>query len=177
MTTAQAPLDVYVAAGSNVDASKNLRRAAAGLRRAFGAVRFSPVYRNAAVGFEGDDFLNFAAAFRTTLSVEAVIEQLQTIEGECGRSRDAPKWAPRSMDLDVLLYGDLVCERPGLVLPRPDLIKRPYMLGPMVDLEPQLRHPTLGRTLAELWAGFDHAAHPMHREPLALDAPRSPVKD
>ena len=75
------PLDVYVAAGSNVEASKNLQRAAAGLRRAFGAVRFSPVYRNAAVGFAGDDFLNFAAAFRTTLPVEAVIEQLQSIEG------------------------------------------------------------------------------------------------
>ena len=188
MTTSPAPLDVYVAAGSNVDASKNLQRAAAGLQRDFGAVRFSPVYRNAAVGFEGEDFLNFAAAFRTDLPVEAVIERLQTIEGECGRTRDAPKWAPRSMDLDILLYGDLVCERPGLILPRPDLIKRPYMLGPMVDLAPELRHPTLGRTLAELWADFDRAAHPMHREPLTLEPlplesspleplPRTVVKD
>ena len=170
MSATQTPLDVYVAAGSNVDAAKNLQRAAEGLRREFGTVRFSPVYRNAAVGFEGDDFLNFAAEFRTDLPAEAVIERLQAIEGECGRSRDAPKWAPRSMDLDILLYGDLVCERPGLILPRPDLIKRPYMLGPMADLAPQVRHPTLGRTLGQLWAEFDRAAHPMHREPLSLES-------
>lgn len=156
---------VHVAAGSNVDARRNLARAARELRAGFGAVDFSPAYRNAAVGFEGDDFLNWVAGFDTALGVDEVIAELQRIEGLCGRTRDAPKWAPRSMDLDILLFGDLVVERPGLVLPRPDLVRRPYMLGPMADLAPALRHPTLGRTMAELWRDFDRAAHPMHREP------------
>lgn len=160
--------DVYVAAGSNVDAANNLQRAARELCREFGRVRFSSVYRNAAVGFEGEDFLNFVAAFRTTQAVEEVVGRLQNIEDLCGRERDAPKWAPRSMDLDILLYGDLVCERPGLILPRPDLLKRPYMLGPMAEIAPQAPHPVQGLSMQQLWACFDRDAHPLTRIELPL---------
>jgi 2-amino-4-hydroxy-6-hydroxymethyldihydropteridine diphosphokinase len=77
------------------------------------------------------------------------------------------------MDLDILLFGDRVCDEPGLVLPRPDLVRRPYMLGPMADLAPGVLHPTLGVTIGELWARFDRDAHPMARIPLALAAPES----
>jgi 2-amino-4-hydroxy-6-hydroxymethyldihydropteridine diphosphokinase len=69
------------------------------------------------------------------------------------------------MDLDILLYGDLVHEEPGLKLPRPDLVKRPFMLGPMADLAPEVMHPTLNATIGELWRQFDQAAHPMTRVP------------
>jgi 2-amino-4-hydroxy-6-hydroxymethyldihydropteridine diphosphokinase len=75
------------------------------------------------------------------------------------------------MDLDLLLYGDEVCDEPGLVLPRGDLVRRPYMLGPMADLAPQVRHPTLGLTLGELWQRFDRAAHAMQRVELDLGEP------
>lgn len=162
---AAAPVRVFVAAGSNVDAERNLALAARELRRAFGAVRFSPAYRNVAVGFEGPDFINWVAGFETSRPVRAVIDELQRIEGLCGRTRDAPKWAPRSMDLDILLYGQMQCDEPGLVLPRPDLLKRPYMLGPMADIAPQQRHPVLGITMGELWQRFDRAAHPMQVVP------------
>ena len=161
--------DVYVAAGSNIDPERNLRRACQELRRSFGAVRFSRAYRNVAVGFDGDDFVNLAVAFETRLTVDALIAELQRIEALCGRERHAPKWAPRSMDLDILLFGDRICSEPGLTLPRPDLVRRPYMLGPTVELAPQLRHPTLGKTLAEIWAGFDPAAHVMRPVDLQLD--------
>lgn len=159
---------VYVAAGSNVDAVRNLRLAAQELQRSFGKVDFSPAYRNAAVGFEGEDFINYVAGFDTPRSVDEVINELQRIEGLCGRTRDAPKWAPRSMDLDILLYGDLITERPGLVLPRPDLLRRPYMLGPLADIAGEHVHPTAGETIAALWARFDHAAHAMTRVALGL---------
>ena len=168
-----APVEVYVAAGSNVDAERNLQLAAAAMAREFAPVRFSPAYRNTAVGFEGEDFVNFVMGFRTSLGVHEVIDRLQHIEALCGRSRDAPKWAPRSMDLDILLFGDRVCDEPGLVLPRPDLVRRPYMLGPMADLAPGVLHPTLGVTIGELWARFDRDAHPLARIPLALAAPES----
>jgi 2-amino-4-hydroxy-6-hydroxymethyldihydropteridine diphosphokinase len=86
---------------------------------------------------------------------------LHALETLCGRPREALRWAPRSMDLDVLLYGDLVCHEPHLKLPRPDLLKRAYMLGPMAELAPDLVHPTERRTIGELWRSFDRAAHPM----------------
>jgi 2-amino-4-hydroxy-6-hydroxymethyldihydropteridine diphosphokinase len=142
---------VYVAAGSNVEPTAILRRALDALARHFAPLRLSRTYRNRAVGFEGDDFLNLVIAFDTSLDVHAVLERLHEAEAACGRAREAPKWAPRSMDLDILLYGNLVCEEPGLVLPRPDLLRRPYMLGPMAELAPELLHPTAGRTMAELW--------------------------
>lgn len=154
---------VFVAAGSNVDAERNLQLAARELVRAFGRVEFSPAYRNVAAGFEGDDFINFVAVFDSARPVREVVAELQRIEGLCGRERDAPKWAPRSMDLDILLYGDMICDEPGLVLPRPDLLKRAYMLGPMADVGGTIVHPLNRRTMAELWSAFDRAAHPLTR--------------
>ncbi len=80
-----------------------------------------------------------------------MIERLHEAEAACGRERLAPKWAPRAMDLDILLYGDTVCAEPGLTLPRPDLLKRPYMLGPAAEIAPEIVHPIEQRTLGELW--------------------------
>ena len=156
--------EVYVAAGSNVAPEENLARAVAQLAREFPGARFSPWYRNRAVGFEGDDFINLVTGFSTAVPVPQVLERLHAIETACGRGRAAPRWAPRTMDLDVLLYGDLVCHEPGLELPRPDLLKRAYMLGPLAALAPEVVHPVAGLTIGELWRRFDRAAHPL--EPL-----------
>jgi 2-amino-4-hydroxy-6-hydroxymethyldihydropteridine diphosphokinase len=155
--------EVYLAAGSNVDPERHMQQAVAELAREFPGVRFSSWYRNRAVGFEGDDFINLVAGFATPLMVHGVVERLHAIEGRCGRPRDAPRWAPRSMDLDVLLYGDLQCEEPGLRLPRPDLLKRAYMLGPLAELAPEVVHPTAGLTIGELWRRFDRDAHPLEQ--------------
>lgn len=161
---------VFVAAGSNVDAERNLRLASHELVKTFGKVEFSPAYQNVAAGFEGDDFINFVAAFDTELPVRSVVAELQRIEGLCGRERDAPKWAPRSMDLDILLFGDRVCDEPGLVLPRPDLLRRAYMLGPMADIGGEVIHPLEQRTISDLWQRFDRDAHPLTRIELSLGA-------
>jgi 2-amino-4-hydroxy-6-hydroxymethyldihydropteridine diphosphokinase len=145
------PVPVLVAAGSNVAPLEHLCRALGVLHRHFAPLTVSYAYANAAVGFAGEDFINLAVGFRTDRSVIEVIERLHEAEAACGRARDAPKWAPRTMDLDILLYGDRVCSEPGLVLPRPDLLRRPYMLGPAAEIAPQLVHPTALRTLGELW--------------------------
>jgi 2-amino-4-hydroxy-6-hydroxymethyldihydropteridine diphosphokinase len=155
---------VYVAAGSNVEPERHVARAVAELAREFPGARSSPWYRNRAVGFEGADFINLVVGFVTALPVHAVLERLHAIEARCGRQRDAPRWAPRTMDLDVLLYGELLCDEPGLKLPRPDLLKRAYMLGPLAALAPEVMHPTAHLTIGELWQRFDRAAHPL--EPL-----------
>ena len=153
--------EIFVAAGSNVDAANNLRKALVGLRVSYPSLRVSPAYRNKAVGFEGEDFINLVVSFVTDQSIETVRARLQEIEAECGRPREAPKWAPRSMDLDILLFGNEVRNEPGLIVPRPDLTKRAYMLKPTVDLAPDLIHPTLHRSMRELWESFQGRDHQM----------------
>lgn len=153
---------VYVALGSNIEPERNLTRAAEQLAREFPGARFSRWFSNRAVGFEGEDFINLVAGFETNLPVHAVLGKLHGIEKACGRERSAPRWAARTMDIDVLLYGDLVCDEPGLNLPRPDLLRRAYMLGPLAELAPGLMHPTAHLSIGELWQGFDQAAHPLH---------------
>jgi 2-amino-4-hydroxy-6-hydroxymethyldihydropteridine diphosphokinase len=153
--------DVFVAAGSNIEPLCYLRMALAELRRSYGPLRISPAYRNKAVGFDGDDFVNLVVGFRTSDPVDEVRTNLRRIEALCGRPEDAPKWAPRTMDLDILLYGQDVSDEPGLRLPRPDLVRRPYMLKPMADIAPGVVHPTLHQTMRELWQAFDGGSHEM----------------
>ena len=152
---------VYVAAGSNVDARRNIRLALAELTKSFPGLRVSRVYQNAAVGFEGDDFINLVVGFDTPLSLVELVVELRRIEALCGRARDAAKWAPRSMDLDILLYGDTVVVTPDATLPRPDLLRRPYMLGPLADIAASVQHPVRQQSIGELWHAFDRCAHAM----------------
>jgi 2-amino-4-hydroxy-6-hydroxymethyldihydropteridine diphosphokinase len=153
--------EVFVAAGSNIDPVKQLTLALDELRRSFRPLLISPAYRNKAVGFEGEDFLNLVVGFDASDDLYRIRERLQQIEALCGRPRDAAKWAPRSMDLDILLYGDEIKNEPGLILPRPDLVKRPYMLKPMADIAPNVVHPTLHKTMRQLWNDFEDKAHAM----------------
>jgi 2-amino-4-hydroxy-6-hydroxymethyldihydropteridine diphosphokinase len=161
--------EVYVAAGSNVAPFVNLPKALRELRKRYPGMRLSPAYRNQAVGFVGEDFVNLVVGFSTDDGVHQVIAHLHEAEAVCGRPRDAPKWAPRTMDLDLLLYGDLQYTEPGLKVPRPDLLKRPYMLRPMAELAPECRHPVLGQTLRELWQAFDNGDRSHDMELVTLD--------
>jgi 2-amino-4-hydroxy-6-hydroxymethyldihydropteridine diphosphokinase len=162
---------VFVAAGSNVDPENHLARACAEISASWPDAQFSKAYRNAAVGFEGPDFINLVLGFLTGQSIEAVLMRLREIETLCGRPRNAPKWASRSMDLDILLFGDRVEKTTDYTLPRPDLLKRPYMLGPLAEIAPQVMHPTVHKTIGQLWQEFDRTAHPMDALPLASVTP------
>jgi 2-amino-4-hydroxy-6-hydroxymethyldihydropteridine diphosphokinase len=129
------------------------------LREHFPDLTCSRAYANRAVGFDGPDFINLVVQFSTTLTLEQLLALLHGIEARCGRGRTAPKWAPRRMDLDLLLFGDVVGEFEGAILPRPDLLRRAFMLGPLADLAPSLTHPSEGQTIGALWARFDQKAH------------------
>ena len=160
---------VFVAAGSNLEPERHLARACAEIRHSWHDVVFSRAYSNVAVGFDGPDFINLVLGFSTSQPLDAAIARLRAIETQCGRPRYAPKWASRTMDLDVLLYGDLVEKTTEYTLPRPDLLKRPYMLGPMAEIAPDVVHPTAGKTMALLWKEFDHEGHTMNPVDLPMD--------
>ena len=153
--------EVYVALGSNVEPEHHLELALGELEAAFGLLTMSGVYRNAAVGFEGDDFLNLVVGFSSTGSARAIVEQLDIIESSCGRERGEARFAPRTLDLDLLLYGDDIVDEPELRLPRPEILEYSFVLKPLADIAGERRHPVNGQTFAELWAEFDHDQHPL----------------
>ena len=163
---------VFVAAGSNVEPEKNLARACAEIAHTWPDAIFSQAYRNVAVGFDGPDFINLVVGFSAAQPLDSVIARLRGIETNCGRPRYAPKWASRTMDLDVLLFGDLIEKTSEYTLPRPDLLKRPYMLGPLAEIAPEVVHPTAQQTIGELWAKFDGDGHTMSPVSIQVQAPR-----
>lgn len=168
----QAPTSgVFIALGSNIDPAVRLQQAARALREYFPDVRFSRCYRNAACGFDGPDFINAVAGFSTALPVSGVLQVMRDIESRCGRAPEAPKWEPRAMDLDLLLYGEMIGSGPGYTLPRPDLLKRLYMLGPLAQWLPQLVYPPSGPTIGELWAQFPEPHDALIPLDLDLNAP------
>ena len=151
--------EAFVAAGSNIRPRAHLRQAIAALAAAYPGLRVSRAYANAALGFDGDDFINLVAGFETDEPLTKVLERLKAVEAACGREHGAKKWAPRTLDLDLLLYGDLVGQFPGATLPRADLAERAYVLGPLAELAPQRRHPVIGATFGALWQEFNRGSH------------------
>lgn len=154
---------VYVSAGSNVEAEKNLRLACSEFEGLFGSLCRSSVYRTKAIGFDGNDFLNMVVSFSTRLSLDSLMTELERIEILSGRIPEAPPFSPRTLDLDLLLYGEQVVDSPQISLPRADITKYAFVLGPMAELAPGLRHPRNGKTMRELWAAFDRGKQPIQR--------------
>ena len=159
--------DAYVAAGSNVRPRESLRTALRLLARNFPGLVASRAFANPAVGFEGDDFINLVVRFPADLPTEALIDRLKAVERACGREPGAPKWGPRTLDLDLLLHGDVTGRVAGKSLPHPDLLTRAWVLGPLAELSPSLVHPVAGERMDALWERFDRAAHPLR--PVSID--------
>jgi 2-amino-4-hydroxy-6-hydroxymethyldihydropteridine diphosphokinase len=154
----------WLSLGSNIDAERWLGLAVAELRARFGALAVSPVYRSAAVGFDGPDFLNLAIGLDSDLGPEELNDWLHALEDRHGRVRGGERFASRTLDVDIVLYDDLVLSGEGhLQIPRGEL-RHAFVLKPMADIAPDVRHPVNGKTIAELWAAFPAAS-----EPLAVD--------
>jgi 2-amino-4-hydroxy-6-hydroxymethyldihydropteridine diphosphokinase len=164
---------VFVSVGSNVEPEENLRLACGELERRFGGLEVSSVYRNPPVGFAGDDFLNLVAAFETERSPEALVAEFEEIHDLAGRQRGGERFGPRTLDLDLLLYDDLVTDGPPLSLPRDDVLKYDFVLGPLAELAPDLVHPVEGRSLAELWRDFADGGRRLTVEDVEVEAGRA----
>jgi 2-amino-4-hydroxy-6-hydroxymethyldihydropteridine diphosphokinase len=142
----------WLSLGSNLEPERHLRAALAELRARFGALVVSPAYRFAAVGFEGPDFINLAAGLDSDLGAIELDDWLHRLEDRHGRRRDVPRYSSRTLDVDIVLFDDLVMEGPGhLQLPRKELAEA-FVLKPLADIAPDLRHPVNGETLRSLLA-------------------------
>lgn len=128
----------------------------------------SSAWRSAPVGADGPDYLNAVAELRTGLEPLALLEALLAIEQQHGRERPY-RHAPRTLDLDLLLYGDQVMDTPRLQLPHPRLHQRAFVLRPLLELAPDLRAPGLDGMLSDHLPGVADQALERQERPLALN--------
>lgn len=148
---------VYVSVGTNIDRERNVRAALDALEAHYGSVQCSTIYETAAVGFDGDDFYNFVVGFDTGESPAEVAARLRAIEDANGRVRTGPRFSSRTLDLDLLLYDDLVLEEGRLQIPRDEIVHQAFVLAPLAEIAGERRHPLLGASFAQLWADFPKA--------------------
>ncbi len=154
---------VYLSLGSNIAAEENLRLGIRELRYAYGKLLVSNVYQSEAVGFDGPDFLNLVAGFESNDTPASINDRIESIHSKAGRQRGSDRYASRPLDIDLLLYDDLVIDEDRLRLPRPDVLRYSFVLGPLAEIAPMLKHPVTGRTIAEHWDEFDKSQHPLAR--------------
>ncbi|QDH68872.1 2-amino-4-hydroxy-6-hydroxymethyldihydropteridine diphosphokinase [Marilutibacter alkalisoli] len=152
--------------GSNLDAETNLRSGIEALRERFGEILLSSAYRTRAVGFDGHDFLNAAAAIETDMDPHALNAWLHALEDAHGRDRSGPRYGDRSLDIDIVLFDDRILDGPGhLRIPRPEL-RHAFVLRPLAEIVPDMVVPGDGRSLAELWNAHPDRHLPMDVVPL-----------
>lgn len=148
----------YVGLGSNLgDREATLRRAIELLdaQEGISVVAVSSFRETDPVGYvDQPRFLNGACRLETDLAPVELLHRLLEIERELGRTRDGPRWGPRTLDLDLLLYGDEVMDTPELTVPHPRLAERAFALEPLAELDPELRLPD-GRRVADLLAELE----------------------
>ena len=153
---------IYISLGSNINREENTRVGIAALKQVFGDLTLSSVYESEAVGFDGDAFYNMVIACEVSKPVFETNQILRDIEDANGRDRSGPKFSSRTLDLDLLLYDDLQLDEKGLKLPRGEILKNAFVLWPLAEIAPQLIHPEVDASYAELWAAFDKSKETLY---------------
>jgi 2-amino-4-hydroxy-6-hydroxymethyldihydropteridine diphosphokinase len=153
----------WLSLGSNLDPQQQIPDALEALRKRFGELVVSPVYESEAVGFKGGNFHNLVVGIETRLPALELIRQLRQIEADHGRVRGADKFSSRTLDIDLLTYGDCIIDEGGVQVPRDEILRYAFVLLPLSEVAPQERHPVTGQTFGELWAGFDASDQPLWR--------------
>jgi 2-amino-4-hydroxy-6-hydroxymethyldihydropteridine diphosphokinase len=152
---------VFLSIGSNIDKESNIQAGIEALQHRFGKVHCSTIYESEAVGFSGDNFYNLVVQFDTDEDVESLVTALKQIEDQHGRTRSGPRFSSRTLDIDILLYGDLIRDDALITLPRDEILKNAFVLRPLAELAGDSRHPQTGDSYAALWSRFNQASQPL----------------
>lgn len=155
---------VYLGLGSNIEPQKNLRLGLGELEKRFGKLNRSSVYQSKAYGFDGDDFLNMVVGLDTKLPPIEVYNQIEEIQRATGRDRVVRGYLSRTLDIDLLLYNNLILDQAPIQLPRSDVLRFSFVLRPLAEIAPKLIHPEIGQSYQDLWAAFDADRHPITRK-------------
>jgi len=158
---------VYLGIGSNIDRETNIRDGLKELQKRFGDLTISPIYETEAFGFVGDDFYNLVVGLKTELAIEDLAKQLRDIEFQSGRCRNETRYSSRTLDVDLLLFANEIYEKHHV--PRSDIMEFGFVLKPLCDIEPELKHPVTGETMSKLWEMFDSSREVMRKIPQSFD--------
>jgi 2-amino-4-hydroxy-6-hydroxymethyldihydropteridine diphosphokinase len=158
---------VWVSLGSNIDRERCIRGAVAALRERYGELVVSRVFESEAVDFEGQPFYNLVVGFHTGESPAILRAQFRGIEDAFGRVRGRERFAPRTLDIDLLTYGDRAMRDDGIELPREEIARYAFVLRPLAEVAGDEVHPQTGRSYCSMWESFDHGSQPLR--PLELD--------
>tara|TARA_R110000824_G_scaffold336_11_gene2423 strand:+ start:82961 stop:83482 length:522 start_codon:yes stop_codon:yes gene_type:complete len=146
---------VALSLGSNINPFANFRACLDALLLKFSGLSLSAVFESEAIGFAGDNFLNMVVAFDTDLSLDILVSTLKKIEDDCGRDRNQPRFSGRTMDIDVLLYGNKCGNYAGIELPRQEIVENAFVLWPLSQIAEQRQHPVLKESYKKLWESYD----------------------
>ena len=154
---------IFISIGSNIDPEANIPDCIRILEEQFGELTLSPVYESKPVGFEGENFYNMVVGFDTELAPEDLVDCLHAIERSFDRARDGGSFSPRTMDLDLLLYDDLILKGDKVSVPRDEIIKYAFVLRPLADIVGSYTHPVIGRRYSDLWRDFNKDSETLRR--------------
>jgi 2-amino-4-hydroxy-6-hydroxymethyldihydropteridine diphosphokinase len=154
---------VYLGVGSNIERERYITAGLDALQGLFGDLALSSVYDCAAIGFDGQPFLNLVVGVDTALGVGELARMLRHIEVEHGRPANATRFSSRQLDIDILTYGADTGVIDGVELPRGEILENAFVLCPLAELAPQEIHPVEGRSYSELWRAYDRASQPLKK--------------
>ncbi|WP_299082688.1 2-amino-4-hydroxy-6-hydroxymethyldihydropteridine diphosphokinase [uncultured Paraglaciecola sp.] len=145
---------IFISVGSNVDKEKHTKAGLQGMYQAFGELLLSSVFESESVGFDGSNFYNLVVKANTRLSIAEVCSALKQIEQHNKRQRGEQKFAPRTLDLDLLLYDNQITSHP-ITLPRPEVLYNAFVLQPLAEIAAEDIHPEVQESYANLWQAYD----------------------
>jgi 2-amino-4-hydroxy-6-hydroxymethyldihydropteridine diphosphokinase len=145
---------VYLSLGSNIQRNLHISAALDSLAENFGELVISSVYESESVGFEGDSFYNLVVGIESDIPAGHISRVLKQIEDKNGRDRNAPRFGPRSLDIDILTVGDIAGEIDGIALPRDEVLKNAFVLWPLAEVAPAAIHPVTGLSYGQHWQDY-----------------------